>query len=269
MSIVIFPSNGLNGSIGYENHVLTSTITASSEAIISGVTSSRNNLKTWTSFNSWQASNTGTEWVRFTFTNSVTADYMGMFAHNMANVGTVQFQYSIDDGSNWVDLFSSVSTTRNEVIYKRFTGQVARDWRVLLTQNAFATDAPSIAVFAFGNEYILPRGFNIGFQRPGVIENIRSETNESVSGLFLGRSIISAPQRVRITQNTILNGIVQDTWKRFQNHAFRFPFFFSWDNENHPDEAVYAWTTGNTRFPRFSSPIHEDVRMDINTLRHL
>ena len=40
----------------------------------------------------------------------------------------------------------------------------------------------------------------------------------------------------------------------FLDHARLKPFFYSWDPDNHPDEAAYCWTDGPVSGPEYSDP---------------
>jgi len=109
----------------------------------------------------------------------------------------------------------------------------------------------------------LERGMESGFAPPTLARDHKYYTSVSEGGVFLGRSIRRITYSTKIDLKKVTPGWVRTTWTDFLDHAELYPFFFSWDTENHSDEAVFAWVNKKIAKPKYTDTIYMGVSLPI------
>jgi hypothetical protein len=122
-----------------------------------------------------------------------------------------------------------------------------------------------IGVCILGNAPLELRPIGTGF-RPPVYEHYDSINAQGNAANYLGRSIKRKPMDLTIKQQGITQADLHGKWVTFLNHAARKPFFFSWDNENHPDEAVYCWTE-KPQQPVYNSLCSASINLKVKAIK--
>ena len=221
------------------------------------------NVNNWLLYNSWKPGATGTVGVVFDLGSPKAVDTFCIYGHNLNTEGCdLRLSYS-DDDITYPDAVAAFTVADDGVIFKPFTTQSKRYWRVRI-QNC-TVDA-LISVVAIGTATVLPSDMYDGFRPPlrGKVKNINSL---SVNGTFLGRSIQPVPLDIVITQKNASQAFVRGDWNDFLAHAQSLPFFFSWDETNYPDETVYAWSDPKQTQPVYSNYNLLTVEMKAKALR--
>jgi len=242
--------------IGYKNLFTTSgvTVTASSE----DAGGEKENAIDWKSYDWWTPSASGVGWVRASFASAKAANYMAISAHNLGAQGvTIKCQYSTDGGSVWTDIGGTIAPTTDNVIFVTFDSTMAADWRF------YVSDIASIGVACIGETTELPVGMAAGFLIPTMALDDKFETSVSQSGVHLGNSLRRQNISFSISLNMLDPDWIRTTWSDFLEHARLYPFFFSWDSENHSDEAVYLWVNKKIPKPAYSSPVQGKVSLHV------
>ena len=221
------------------------------------------NVNNWLLYNSWKPGVTGTQDLVFDLTTAKSADALCIYGHNLNTEGcSLTLSHSTDDIS-YTDALAAFVVASDGVIYKTFTTQSKRYWRLRITN---CTVGALISAVVLGAKTVLPEGMDIGFEPPlwGEVKNINSV---SVNGNFLGRSNQPGPFKMRLKQSHVLNAFVRGDWATFITHAQKLPFILVWDETNYPGEAVYAWTDKTIARPRYSSSTLLSVDLPIMALR--
>lgn len=228
-----------NSTIGYKNLLETGTVTASTEA--TGF--EKENAFDWRPFTWWQPTAVPAN-LTVDMGSAVTADYFALAAHDLFdNSASIKLQYSSDNfAADTNDAFTAITPTDNDVIFKTFTQQTARYWRVLVTGGV-----SSLGVVSFGDKTDLTVGMRSGFAPPTLNRDSRLLTNESSSGQFLGRSVERRNYPGTINLTNLAPAWVRSTFDPLVDHTELKPFFFSWDDTNFSGEAVFAWMQGSAR----------------------
>lgn len=221
--------------IGYQNLIENAvTITASAQ------TASGPARQAWDGITTtyWEIPSAGTHTLTCIFGSPVAADYMGVFAHNLATAGAlIKLQYSRDSGVTWRDSFTALQLSDNYCGLKPFAIMVTTHWRVHIT----VTTAPLfIGVLQFGERLTPYRGMPMGFVLPADNRVTEIIPNRTETGAFAGRSVIPRGTETEIKINYVPEDWVRINWRPFVRFAERKPFFFSWNNVDYPEECVYA-----------------------------
>ena len=260
MAFILSSTPNAKGRIGYKSLFTNSGVTLSASSEVSGF--EKENAVDYKPYDWWKQSATGTDWIRASFAAAKDADYMAISSHNLHEVGgSVRPQYSTDGGSVWSYAAAAVAPTTGKTIFVEFTSVNAADWRIEVITT---TGQSLIGVANIGEMMELQTGFKSGFKPPTLARNNKYYTSVSEGGVFLGKSLRQVTYTTSINLSMLTPEWVRTTWTDFLDHAEINPFFFSWDTENHSDEAVFAWV-GEKKIkpPEYSSNIQMSVSLPI------
>lgn len=252
-----------NSILGYKNLLTTSggTITSSSAA----ADYDAENISDWRPFTWWKPTATGDSWVRVSFASSRVSNYFAVASHSLATSGsTIKLQYSTDGGSVWLDATSANTGASDRVIVETFDDITAADWRIYVSN---PTAIAAIGVVSFGEKLELPYQQEVGFAPPTLSRDAEYRTNESATGLFIGRSIERTGYPGEISVTNIPHAWIRTDWEPFVDHAELRPFFVSWNEADFPSEAVFAWTDGRIDPAKYSSPLRMAISLRFNSIR--
>jgi hypothetical protein len=251
MSIIVTGGQIQGGRIGYKNLFEDSgaTVTVSSES--SGY--EKQNAYDWKQYDWWKPTGASSEWIAVSFSTAQTADYAAVWGHNLHEVaGSVKPQYSVDGGSSWIDAATAVSVTTGRTIFIAFDSTIAADWRLLFA----STGTVIIAGVQIGEATLFERSMSPGFMPSALSPEVGSKTAISELGVNLGVSTL----RTGIAGSIQLTNL-SPTWVR----AYWVPLIahlsagkscvFSWDYEQHNDEALLIFKTGQIAIPSYITPL--------------
>ena len=242
MAIVISPNlvggerdilKSCTAIIGYRNHVSLngSIITASSEA--DGFPASA--VATPMTYERWLARSTDTNvWLKIDLGSQYDADYVGVGAHGLADgFATMDVHYSNDD-VEW--FYAGVASGATSSAVMLLTGEVtARYWRFELSSPA------EIGVVYIGKMLMMPVQMYGGHSPITLSRQTDFMPNRSVTGQFLGRSVVRQGLASSYTFRHIPATWYRANFEPFVQAAIRNPFFIAWNPISFPDEVAYAW----------------------------
>lgn len=212
----------------------------------------------WLTTTYWSPTSNGVQTLTFEFSADVTADYFGLYRHNMGTVGaSVKLQYSTDGGT-WSDAFAAESPDDNEILLKTFTAHAADWWRIRFDLGS-SSDSLFVGVVAFGQTLTTQYGMPAGFVVPRHGRATQILNNKTEGGQFAGRSIIARGARSTITVRNATQAWARASWEPFIRHAELKPFFFSRNHSAYPEDAAYCWTDGD--IPEYA--INDDRRQTL------
>jgi len=235
MTAIIQTATDGPARIGYRNLFdSATTITATDEA--AGF--EKENAFNWNLFDWWKPASTGTKYLKAAFASAVTANYFGVFGHNLHTYSdTVKLQYSTDDIS-WSDATTAQAPATGKVIFVTFSDITAKYWRI-----EYITTGPgTLGACSFGEVLELPQFMDIGFAPPTLIRNNKYTDKSTVKGVPLPRSIERMPGKITIMQTLADPVWMRSDWIPFIDHAETKPFFFSWDSDSHAGETGFCRT---------------------------
>jgi hypothetical protein len=236
------------------------TVTASSE----DADYPKENAYDWRPFTWWKPTSTGDSWLQASFTSAKEVNYFAVAGHNLGSSGSsIKLQYH--NGSTWVDAVSGGGGgVDDRVIFFTFDSIVSNTWRLLVSN---PTTIASVGVVSFGMTTDLTKGQKTGFAVPTMVGDSEYRTNESDTGLFLGRSIKRQNYPGSISLDLMDPDWVRQTWIPFTEHAKLKPFFFVWSGGYYPDEVVFAWTDGDINPPNYSGELWMSASLKFNGKR--
>lgn len=168
--------------------------------------------------------------------NTISANYLAIAGHNLVTQGvTAKLQYS-DNDSTWTDHITGVGNTGASFGYDA-TVEAHRYWRIRVASSAAGT---YISQAMFG-QALQCRPIGQGFT-PSVYQHYKAQSAINRDGQYIGNVVKPVPMALKIKQRGINPADFRTDWVPFLEHARSKPFFFCWDYENYPEEAVYCWT---------------------------
>lgn len=140
-----------------------------------------------------------------------------------------------------------LSKPDKSAIFETFSSVTKRYFSVLLGSSG---GSPVLSVVSFGEHLELLKGFRVGFNPVGLRDDASLTQNVSEDGIPLGHSTIVKATKNTISQTNTTESWVRSDWVPFLDAAKDHPFFLLWDEDNFPDEAVFAWIEqpANPRF---------------------
>lgn len=243
MSVVI--ASGVTGTefprIGWKG--ISGTITASSAANGFGA----GLAATPQTYAAWRAINADATW-EIDAGESVAVDYCGIGAHDLATVGaTVAVQRWT--GSAWVTVASTTPTDDSAILFL-FPSASATKWRISITG---ATSAARIGNIRFGLVTTLPQRSTFAPALPITeAEEYGYNVNLSVTGEWLGRSVVSTGLQFSVTISHLSEEFASGEWADFRAHCNTgdATFFIAPKPAAYPKEVAYAWPTETVKAER-------------------
>jgi len=212
----------------------------------------------WLTTTYWSPTSNGVQTLTFEFSADVTADYFGLYRHNLGTVGaSVKLQYSTD-GSTWSDAFTAQTPDDDEILLKTFTAQTADWWRIRFDLGSSA-ETLYVGIVAFGQKLTTQYGMPAGFVVPRHGRATQILNNKTEGGQFAGRSIIARGARSTITIRNATQAWARSYWEPFVRHAELKPFFFSRNHTDYPEDAAFCWSDGE--IPEYA--INDDRRQTL------
>jgi len=194
------------------------------------------------------------EAIYFGFPADVTADYVGIVYRGFALADTFSVLYDATSlGGGSVSGTNALGTaqgfSRGVTLYP-FTSQTSDAWAISFSTALNQTNI--IEQVFLGLRLDLPHGMRTGFVPPTLARDAKILNSMSDGGELLGRSVINRGVSMDIRLNN-LDGdtFVRGDWDLFVEHAETEPFFFSWDDTNHENEAGFVWSDGPIRKPSY------------------
>ena len=170
-------------------------------------------------------------------------DYAGIAAHTLGSTGRgVRVVWS-DNGVDWENAHTGgwymASTDAPLMFY--FPRQNHTYWGIQVQGG----DTAYIGVVYMGLALRMKRRIYGGHSPASLSRQTDILPQRSVNGAFLGRSVI----RRGITTTYAFNNLPADWYREnfdpFVQSALERPFFVAWRPDDHPEDCVYAWTTGD------------------------
>ncbi len=242
--------------LAYNNLFETGTVSATSE----DASYPKENAYDWKPFDWWKPSvASGT--VYFTVDSGVAtpADYWAIYAHS--NIDSIQLQESDDNFATVTNVGAAVTPTGGELIFRTFTSSSKRYRRFVITHSAvFSLGIAAVGAVETLTGISLRAGFS-PLQRENKLLN-----NDAQNGNYLGRSVIRNGLRFDVDLDLFDPAVARSAMEAFIDHAEIKPFFFSWDQTNYPDEAVFCELTARPQAD-YSRPRYMRYRLQFNGVR--
>lgn len=221
------------------------------------------NITDWALYTAWKPGVTGIQDLKFDMGSPITADTFAIYGHNLGSEGcSLKISHSTTD-SSYNFAIDTFVVQNDGVLYLPFPSVSRQFWRIRIEE---CTIDAVISVVAIGVATVLPKRMPLQF-RPPLWGDFKSNVSLSREGVFLGRSIVTAPIKTMIIQNNVSEAFVRGDWKTFIDHARVLPFFFSWDEDNHADEGLYCWSDPTIKHPRHTSGLLLSAELPIQGLR--
>lgn len=199
-------------------------------------------------YDGWETTATGGT-IEFTADAGHGADYFAFAAHDLHTyAGNIKLEYH--NGSGWVELAAAAPGDASPMVLL-FDRATSNRWKVTVTSSGAVTIG---AIFA-GERLSMPRGVYVGMAPPQLARVDRFLVEKSQAGQFLGRRVIRTGTNGTLNFEYLNPQWVRDSFKAFMDYGVERIWFFLWNPERWPLEAMCAWTTAPIRarntHPRF------------------
>ena len=197
----------------------------------------RRNALNGLTYNYWRLG-TGTETLQVTLGSSQPVDYVGIAAHTLGSTGRrVRVQRGTSNAHS--EAWFATSTDAPLMIY--FPQASGSSWRVQVEAGPEAY----IGVVYLGRVLRMKRRIYGGHTPASLSRQTDILPQRSVNGAFLGRSVIRRGIATTYAFNNLPADWYREHFEPFVQSALERPLFVAWRPDDHPDECVYAWTTGD------------------------
>lgn len=237
--------------IGYENLVLTSNVSATTEDPdypAANLANPATNLL----WRSAAGSPSSPEYITVILDTEEQVDYLAIARHNF---GTNFTPVSVEglataDGSplDWFELVSAQLLPNNGPVIFRFEKQSLYAVRLKIGEPLGSELlVPELAVMYVGELLILQRRIYVGHTPIPYGREIQVANHRSVSGAFLGRIILSSTRKTGVNLQNLTPSWYRLYFDPFLIAAQEIPFFFAWRPGDYPLEVGYCWLTNDPK----------------------
>lgn len=208
----------------------------------------------------WKAGAPGTVYLTVDMGVNTNVDWWGVAFHDLAdNSGTIKPQYSNDNfAADTNDLDTVQTPSDGSVIFRNVSDPNQRYYRFEISSGGVAS---SIGALYFGSATALQRGMRPGFTPPRFARDTKTMVNKSEGGASLGLSLIQEGYKFNISQNHVDTSWMDSNWLDLIQALEVNKFWFVWDLENRPTEAIYTWLDGPQRKPTYESPLYQEFML--------
>lgn len=218
-----------------ENRLLDGTPTATDTATGFDVL----NLRDLRPFTYWQANSSGTKYITVDCGTAKAADSLAMIGHNLYTADAdVSVECSADNfAAETIEALAAFTPTSDRAFLKTFTERTKRYWRIKIVT---ASVAAKIGVLLLGSRLDFPR-YPVGNFDP-TPEKVNGIAARSKAGHMIGATLKNVSYSIRADFRALLpswiDGTFRPLWDSYLSQLT--PFFFSWDNENHPTDCRFV-----------------------------
>ena len=218
----------------------------------------RANAFSGSTYDYWLPDVAGTTAYLSTQITSQTIGFVGIAAHNLADLSATVAIENSADGSTWADAGAGdhVPASNDPIAFRLpISGNSAPYWRIAVT-GLTASDPLYIGVAFFGTELVFPRRFYQGFAPALGATEVQLQSSVSEGGNLVGSSVIRQGQTLQAELGNIAPTFIRGTdFRGFMDHynAGK-PSFFGWRPEKYSGDLHYTWRAGGTLRPENTGP---------------
>ena len=224
----------MSGAIGWKNWLEeATTLTASGEAQGFEVA----NIIDWRTFTAWQGVALTQTIIEATLQTNRRANAWGIFGHNFTDqAANIAVEYH--DGLNWQPFSPTVVTPITGCYFRKQDPHTSNRWRLVVTTTA----DPAIVTHWILCETLDTRSQKAPFSPAKWKNRSRFQTHITENGQFAGRTYRSQSYQTSMGYDILVRSDVDANYMPFVESAELYPFYYSWDIDNYPDDAAYCWT---------------------------
>jgi hypothetical protein len=197
-------------------------------------------------FTFWKAV-AGTQYLTFTFSSAVSVNAFAHYSPGEETIGplggSLQLQYSLDGGANWLDFAAPSTPTTTKPIYQTGVSVSAAKWRVKF----ICVSDFYVAVLYFGTDFAFQRHCWNGFSPPKLARATEMTNNISQNGVWLGRSIQRNGSALAFDFTHLTPTWVNDVWHPFVKWAETKPWFLLWAPVEYPGDPAFCWSSDDIK----------------------
>ncbi|WP_395543280.1 hypothetical protein [Neotabrizicola sp. sgz301269] len=163
-------------------------------------------------------------------------DCVAIAAHSIGSEG-VTATVQVYTGGSWVNAHDPISPETDTALMVAFRPVTATGVRVTLSGQAL------IGVLAAGKMLVMPQPAYSEIPALDLVRSTTFETNKSVTGQIMGRSITSTSRPFQATWAHIAEDWTRKNFLPFMLSARELPFFAALRPEGYPDDVGYVLTS--------------------------
>lgn len=231
---------------GYKNLLETNTVTITSAESAYPKENLYDGFNDW-----WQPTSDGTNYITVDCGDATTADYAGIYFHNLASVsGSIQVQSSANN-VDWADESNAVIPSGTEPVLISFGSDSFRYWRLKI----ISTGVPKIGYATIGERLELTNGLLPGFEVPNLGAKLRMVINSNYSDITTGVSTYAEGIEFTVASELYSLAWIRANWTPFIRHLeLGKPALFAWSANNYANDVVYCKVSEKPSNSRFDRP---------------
>lgn len=194
----------------------------------------KDNMLDYKSYTKWKAGNTSDPWIEITLGSAVNVDCLGIYNHNLDEVGgNIYLQYY---DSGWITIEEIIPDGKYPIMIA-FDVVNSDNFRLFFDT---PTLEPEIAVMFLGKAMEFP--FPPDSPVTPLVESVQANVEFSQAGHLLGSIISHHPLTANYKWSNIDRTWFESDYRPFwDDHAkWLIPFFFCWDITNRPYDVIYG-----------------------------
>ena len=183
------------------------------------------------------------------FKSTMVIDYIGIMGHNLP-LGT-----TIEVATNAGAVHETLTVEHAGPLLLLLATPYSSDG-LKLTFAGPGLSEVTISVLMYGEVTALPEGMTEGFTPPPMGRESTSYPATSGTGQYLAGHLERVGWGFKISQRNVVPAWMDANWLPMVFHVERSPFFFSWDHEAKPEDAMYAWVAKRVTPPSYQNPLY-------------
>lgn len=241
-----------------DNRFLNGTPTATDTAANYNVL----NVRDGKTFTSWKAASSGTKYITVDCGTAMSADSLGIAAHNLFTADADVSVESSANGTDWTERLAAFTPTSDRALLKTFNSASARYWRLKIVT---ASVASQIAIAMIGARIDFPYPPDAPFAP--VRMSVEGEISTSKAGVMLGYLVRYKPVSIKARFTNIGRTFVDNTfypfWRDWASELF--PFFWVWDITPYPFDVRFVRLSEKSSYEAQVSvlSVYDSIELDM------
>ena len=217
----------------------------------------KENAYDWFTYTWWLSPTSDSVTYEIDFDTPQSIDYFGIASHNIDSLlGDARCRLEFYDGGSWQTFNNTIiqPTDNSPIFVKADNVAISTIWRFIFDN--YVGISPYIGVLSMGKALKLPVGIQAPFTPPPYFFDNKIFNSESSKGQFLGRSVEKYALKCLIKQKNLDPQWMLDNWATVIKYLENQSFFYTWNHEDYPQDAIYGWLDGDLPVAKFTDPTY-------------
>jgi hypothetical protein len=199
------------------------------------------NAHDWRDFSYFQADSGNLD---YTMTANTDIDTVSVYVANFTGTGAETIELQYESSPSVYTSLQTINPAGGKLTFDEFTGVTVSSGRNIRFVITVGTGSLLIRQLVVGEVMEAEQGQWSTATNPEFFQGIQVSNNIAQNGSVLGRSIKRVEKRGKVMLDHLTASWVRSTWEPFAQHMARYPFVYSWNPRDYPDEI--GWCVANS-----------------------